>query len=126
MSAIAKKMNDCSIFNEIESHSAWKGHISGIHAEKMLRGKNTPFLYVLRAGEHEKDQEVDYYITFIDADLKVRHQPFIITTTSQGWCFEQGGAGGPYPKASINDVIHLIIHSPKGAPVPFTRFAENA
>ena len=126
MAAIVKRVCSSTIFIEIEKHIAWKGHISGLVAEKMLRGKNTPFLYIIRMGEHKTGDETGYYITYVDVDLVVQHRPFVITVTPQGWYYENVGGGGPYQSASINDVIHLILHVPEGVPVPFTPFAQMA
>ena len=100
------------IVQEIEGHPAWHGHLSGMEAEKLMRGRKIPYLYILRAGEHE----ADYYVTFILPDLSIRHQPFVITTTAEGWFFENTGCGGPFTTASIDDVLHLIMHCGKQAP----------
>jgi len=115
MSIALKSTLPCSIDEDIQLHAAWKGHLSGLVGEKMIRGKSTPYLYLLRAGETEGD----YYVTFLDADLSVRHQPFTITTTPQGWCYENGSPGGPFTQASIDDVVHLIMHCHKEQPIAF-------
>lgn len=103
-----------SVEEEIRNHSAWLGRVSGLKAEKLLRGKK-PYSYVLREGENESD----YYITFVSSDLSVRHQPFIITVKSEGWCLEQGAGLGPYVNTKIDDIIHLIIHCEKEDCIPF-------
>ena len=102
-----------SIVREIEEHPAWHGRVSGLEAEKMMRGRKIPYLYILRAGEYE----TDYYVTFLLPDLSIKHQPFIITDTAEGWYFENTGGGGPFTTASIDDVLHLIMHCGKQAPV---------
>jgi len=99
----------------IELHPAWLGAISGLKAEKLLRGQKTPYLYLLRAGEHEND----YYVTYLLPDLSIKHQPFVITHTNFGWVFENGGVGGPFTNNSIDDVIHLIMHCDQQTCVPF-------
>ena len=111
---------DCSSINDDIVHQlAWKGRISGLAAEKMLRGKKTPFLYILRAGELESENEKDYYITFIQKDFTIKHQPFVITINPEGWYYENGCGGGPFiHTTSITDVLHLIMHAPKDAPQP--------
>ena len=72
-----------SIIQSIHNHSSWLGYISGLKAEKMLRGKNH-FEYVLRGGESEND----YYVTFVMADFSIKHQPFSISFISEGWSLE--------------------------------------
>ena len=101
-----------SIEQEINNHPAWHGRMSGLSAEKLLRGRKTPYLYIIRAGENE----MDYYVTFVLPDLSIRHQPFVITVTPQGWYFENAAATGPFNlAASIDDVLHLIMHCEKGS-----------
>ena len=116
MSAILKQNNNevSPIVQEIESHPAWHGRMSGLSAEKLLRGRKTPYLFILRAGEYE----TDYYVTFVLPDLTIKHQPFVITTTQEGWYFENSGSGGPFTTASIDDVLHLIMHCGKQACMP--------
>jgi hypothetical protein len=113
MSANAKKFAVHSIHRDIESHTAWYGKISGLVADKMLRDRKTPYLYILRAGERDLGQETDYYVSFILPDLTIRHQPFVITVTPEGWYYENTGTGGPYAQESIEDVLHLMMHCNK-------------
>jgi hypothetical protein len=103
-----------AVTEEIENHQAWHGHMSGLVAEKLLRGTKTPYLYLLRSGE----QEGDYYVTYVLPDLNVKHQPFIITSTSEGWHCQNGGAFGPLTTASFDDILHLIMHCGKLEPKP--------
>jgi len=121
MSTLVKDSVESQINEEIQSHVAWYGNISGLAAEKMLRGRKTPFLYVLRAGENKGTNETDYYVSFILADLSIRHQPFVITVSQEGWYYENYGAGGPYTNASIEDVLYLMMHCNKGEPSPLSK-----
>lgn len=105
-----------SVIQEIENHVAWHAHISGLKAEKLLRGRKTPYLFMLRSGEYEGD----YYVTFTTSDLTIKHQPFVITTTPEGWYFQNGGSGGPYTTNSFDDILHLIMHCRKVDPTPMT------
>ncbi len=116
MSALLKeKTNHLSaIEQEIANHPAWHGHMSGLAAEKLIRGRKTPYLYLLRAGENA----MDYYVTYVLPDLSIQHRPFIIWVTPEGWHYGNGGFGGPFTSASIDDVIHLIMHCNKGANTP--------
>lgn len=104
-----------SIEQDIINHPTWLGRVSGLKAEKMLRGKKTPYLYVVREGECEGD----YYVTFVLPDLSIKHQPFVITVAPEGWYYENVQGGGPYTEASIDDVLYLIMHCKKGECVPY-------
>lgn len=121
MSAIVKGLNSSVLF-EIESHEAWLGFVSGLEAEKMLRGKKTPFLYVLRSGEKTETQnEKHYYVTYLDSNLVVRHQPLIITVASEGFYYENGGTGGPFIDVSINEILPLVMHAEDGKCIPLSQ-----
>lgn len=108
-------------FNQnITYHPAWIGRVSGLKAEKLLRGRKTPYLYVIRAGELENELESDYYITFVKPDFTIMHQPFVITNAEEGWYYENGQGGGPFQySTTIDDVVHLIMHCSKDCPMPF-------
>lgn len=118
MSAIVQSLIASCIQQDIQQHTAWVGNISGLKAEKMLRGLKRPYTYVLRGGETQIGNETDYYVSFILPDLSIRHQPFVITETADGWYYENGGAGGPYVEAEIEDVLHLMMHCRKDDPSP--------
>lgn len=109
-----KNLFQTSVIQEIENHQSWHGHISGLEAEKLLRGKNTPHLYILRSGEHKGD----YYVTFTTSDLTIKHQPFVITITHEGWHFQNAGNCGPLTTACFDDVLHLIMHCGRLEPTP--------
>jgi hypothetical protein len=110
---------------EIQNHPAWVGHIPGLKAEKMLRGLKIPYLYVLRAGEQAENDEENhatyYYVTFIHSDGHVRHQPFVVTMTAEGWCWENYCPGGPCAEHELfNDVaLHRIMHCNEGECTPY-------
>lgn len=105
----------CPVENDIRSNAAWLGYISGLKAEKMLRGHKAPYLYVLREGEHEGD----YYVTFVLPNQTIFHQPFTISATETGWYYEQGGGGPLTIESRLDDVLHLIMHCEKGQCHPF-------
>lgn len=105
----------------IEQHPAWIGTISGLKAEKLLRGHTTPYLYLLRSGEYEGN----YYVTYLLPDFTIKHQPFVIITTHEGWWFENGGVGGPFTKSRIDDVLHLIMHCAPHECSPFEPLEER-
>lgn len=122
MSAILKNFTYNFTSNpEIQLSPSWLGKVSGLVAEKMLRGLNRPYLYVLRAGE----TEMDYYITYVHADGSVRHQPFVVTLTEQGWCCENGGPCGPFVHETIDDVVHQMIYCKKEECTPLINFKKS-
>ncbi|MBX7066260.1 MAG: hypothetical protein K1X28_03410 [Parachlamydiales bacterium] len=121
MSTTAKKLVESAIHEEIRSHKAWYGNLSGLVAEKMLRGRKTPYLFLLRKGEKETGNKADYYVSFILPDLSIRHQPFTIELTPEGWEWENTGGGGCPPEASIEDVLYLMMHCEKHQPTPINK-----
>lgn len=103
MTALLKEFD--SIHDDIQSHKALFGHISGLNAEKTLKDKPA-YTYLLRNGETPSD----YYVTFTDVTGIVRHQPFNITTSNDGWFYENAVARGPFAIISIDEVLHAIMH----------------
>ena len=68
----------------------------------------------LRKGEGERENETDYYVSYILPDFSIKHQPFVITVAPEGWFFENGTVGGPFTNAEcIDDVLHLMMHCSK-------------
>jgi hypothetical protein len=116
------EMSSTPIKQEIEQHPAWIGNVSGLNAEKLLRGHQKPYLFLLRSGETANESQTDYYISFLLPDLSIKHQPFVITITAIGWYFENICAGGPFTEASIDDVLHLMMHCHKDECTPLVQF----
>jgi hypothetical protein len=123
MSAKLDKLKVRAIHRDIETHPAWYGNISGLAADKMLRGRKTPYVFFLRTGEKWSNttNETNYYVSFLLPDLTIRHQPFTVTVTEEGWYYENTGGGGPYTHESIEDVLHLIMHCQKGECIPLNK-----
>ena len=119
MSTVLKIIEEFSDMQGISVHPAFRNNVTGLEAEKMLRGKTTPYLYLIREGEKEKGSLRNYYITFVASDFSVRHQPFTIEERREGWYYENAQPGGPYTDATIDDVVHLMIHCSKDSCVPF-------
>lgn len=108
-------LHQSTIVQEIETHSAWHGHISGLEAQNLLIGEKKSYLFILRKGEFDGD----YYVTFLASDLTIVHQPFAIwTTEEEEWYFKNLRKGGPFTTTSFDDVLHLIMHCGKLAPIP--------
>lgn len=114
MTATLLKFSFNTIEQDITNHPAWLGNVSGLKAEKLLRNRTKSYIYVIRAGENEGD----YYVTYTLPDGSIQHRPFVITVTPMGWHCENGGAYGPFAEASIDDVLHLIMHCERSECVP--------
>lgn len=122
MSAILKSSKIHSVFDEISCHEAWYGDIAGLSAEKLLRGRKTPYLFILRQGEKSSVlNEQNYYVTFIHSDLSVKHQPLVVTADFEAYYFENGNNFGPCYDTSIDDVLHLVMHCEKGQCQPLIK-----
>lgn len=108
-----------SIEEDILNHPAWIGFISGLKAEKMLseRFDKVPYLYVLRQGEGIRE----FYITYVRSDLSIQHQPFIIHIAPDGWYCSNGIGWGPFIEASIDSVLHFVMHCEKDQCTPLTK-----
>jgi hypothetical protein len=118
MTALLKQYSICSIDVEIQRHPAWIGLVSGLHADKMLRWIKTPYQYVLRQGE----TDYAYYVSYVQPDGTIKHQPFVLTTAPEGWYYENGGNGGPFlDTTTIDDVLHLIMHCDKDECIPLIK-----
>ena len=113
MSALLQTFQLSTINHDIMLHPAWRGDVRGLHAEKILKKHQTPYLYILRAGEKTTENETDYYVSFLLPDLTTKHVPFIITVLSEGWYYDNTGSGGPYNNSTIDDVLYLIMHCNK-------------
>lgn len=120
MSACLAFLNTASILEDIVLHPSWHGEIRGLDAEKLLRGSK-PYLYLIRAGEKGTQNETNFYVSFVLPDLSVRHQPVVITLTPEGWYYENCVVGGPYLDATIDDVLHLIMHCNKDECTPLVQ-----
>lgn len=96
---------DFVIEKSILSHPAWCRDITGLESEDLLKGKKT-YSYLLRAGEKISH----YYLSFVDKDLLIRHQPFAIIYTGTTWYCRQGIPHGPFITQTIEDLVHRIMH----------------
>lgn len=119
MLATKKSIFNFSIVFEIESHSAWHEGISGLNAEKKLRNIKVPYVFILRKGEDSTNEEINYYVSFVQPDLTIKHQPFTIKIQEEGWYYENGMAGGPFVDASIDDVLYKIMHCEREDCIPY-------
>ena len=109
MSVMPNQVCIKDVESEILSHPAWVGAISGLEAEALLKGQS-PFTYLLRAGE----TYLNYYVSFVGSDHTLRHQPFKIKITQNGWFCMNGIASGPFLNIPFLEILHLIMHCEKG------------
>lgn len=106
---------------EIQNHPAWLGRVSGLKADKMLRGQKRGFLYILREGE----QKGNYYISYTLPNLTIKHQPFNLNFTSEGWSYENSNSAGLYAGATIDEVLHLIMNCEKSECLPLVQLEKK-
>jgi hypothetical protein len=109
MSVMSNQVYLNDVEGEIVTHSAWEGSISGLEAEALLKGQS-PFTYVLRAGE----TYLNYYVSFVGFDHMLRHQPFKIMISQNGWSCMNGNVNGPFLNTPFFEILHLIMHCEKG------------
>jgi hypothetical protein len=109
MSVMSNQVYINDVEGEIISHSAWVGAISGLEAEALLKGQSR-FTYLLRAGE----TYLNYYVSFVGSDNTIRHQPFKITITQNGWFCMNATATGPFLNTPFLEILHLVMHCEKG------------
>lgn len=122
MSAFTEKLQEFTIFEGITCNPAWHGMIPGLIAEKMLKNYKTPYLYILRKGESSPAENQEYYyVSFILPDLSIRHQPVVVFTVPEGWCYHNAKPGGPYQHTTIDPVLHLIMHCEEGECIPLVK-----
>lgn len=89
---------------EIESHPAWHGHITGLHAEDLLKDL-PPYTFLIRAGE----TPVNYYISYVEKDGMRQHRAFVVTFDAHSWGYRNAVKTGPNTQP-FTDFIHKIIH----------------
>jgi hypothetical protein len=106
-------LQESHIEASIRNHISWKGFITGLEAEAFFKNQK-PHSFLLREGEKLSN----YYISYVSEDGCIRHQPFAIFYTQNGWYCQQGRQLGPYSGGSIDDIVHWIIHCEKGLCLP--------
>jgi hypothetical protein len=121
MSAVYNYFETHDILDGIETHPAWFGSITGLAADKLLRGKD-PFVFLLRKGEStQKVNERHYYVTFMKADGSIMHQPFVIILEPEGYYYENTSPGGPFNHETIMDILPPIMHAEGQVITPFVK-----
>lgn len=72
----------------IESHPSWRGELTLAEAAKLLEGNN-PFTYVVTQGF----DKYHYFLTYVDADQKVKHRNVRSTIKNEKTFYYNGGGG---------------------------------
>jgi hypothetical protein len=93
---------------EVMSHAAWHGNLTGISCEDILRGKPASS-FLLRQGE----MRCHYYLSYvIEAPFLYKHQPFIISLENAqgGWGYRNGCN---WWTLKLEELIAMIIHQPR-------------
>lgn len=89
--------------DEVKKHPAWHEDISEEEATKLL--ENQPlFTYILRPGEKERA----YFISFVQEDLSVKHQFFVLEIDRRGWRYLNGTTNN-CPSEIVSQNLHELI-----------------
>jgi hypothetical protein len=96
--------------DEMVSHVAWYGNLTGTEAEIILRDKSD-MTYLLRQGEKEDH----FYLTFVKDGCAFTHIPFTVNHTLRQWFYRQGGTRFA---ASLKVFIPEIMHADEAECVP--------
>lgn len=102
--------------NEITSHSAWHGELTGIEAEALLRQKPS-FTFLLRQGE-----KVDhFYLSFVEGE-RFNHLPFTFDYPSKRWFYRNSF---PHFADDLKVFIPEIMHKEEAECYPLMQFAKT-
>ena len=102
--------------DEIISHSAWHGDLTGVEAESLLRFQSSG-TYLLRKGERDGL----YYLSFvIGADL--HHLPIKIDSTSLEWFYQNTVM---HTASNLTAFIPEIMHREESECHPLMQFAKT-
>ncbi len=93
------------IEKSIQESVCWKGKITGLEAEDLLRG-NSAYTYLLREGEKSQN----YYISFVEPSGYIKHQPIEIRYFAEAWFCKNYLVSGPYKNEKIEEIIHKPMH----------------
>ncbi len=106
------------IEESIQNHMAWCTNVTGLESEDLLKGHPT-FTYILRVGEKPSN----YYVSFLQPDGLVKHQPFVIRYLDGAWYYRNYKTAGPFENQTIDDIVHMIMHCDRSECRPL---AKNA
>ncbi len=102
--------------NEITSHCAWHGELTGIEAEALLRLKPS-FTYLVRQGE-----KVDhFYLSFVEGE-EFSHLPFTLDYSSLQWFYRNSY---PHFAKDLKVFFPEIMHKEEAECYPLVQFAKT-
>ena len=99
---------------ELTGHPAWHGSLTGVSSEALLKGL-APYTYLLRTGE----EKGHFYISFVKEDLSIKHQPFVLRFSLNGWHYQN--TVGAYRPTNVADLIPLMMHCEIAVMKPLSR-----
>ncbi len=102
--------------NEITSHCAWHGDLTGIEAEALLRLKPS-FTYLLRQGEKADH----FYLSYVEGE-RFNHLPFTLDYPSQQWFYRNGF---PHFAKNLTTFIPEIMHKEESECLSLEQFAKT-
>jgi hypothetical protein len=102
--------------NEITTHCAWHGDLTGIEAEALLRLKPS-FTYLLRQGE-KRDH---FYLSFVKGE-EFNHLPFTIDYSSLQWFYRNSF---PHFAKTLDIFVPEIMHKEALECQPLVQFAQT-
>jgi hypothetical protein len=103
--------------DELMSHPAWQGEVSGLEAEALLR-QHDSFTYLLRQGE-KADQ---FYLSYING-TDLLHLPFTIDYSSLQWFYRNSW---PHFAADLKAFIPEIMHRDEAECHPLAQFITTS
>ncbi len=101
--------------NELMTHPAWHGEVSGLEAEGLLRRQKS-FTYLLRQGE-KIDQ---FYLSYIKG-TDLLHLPFTIDYSSMQWFYRNDW---PHFATHLATFIPEIMHQEATECQPLAQIAQ--
>lgn len=102
--------------DEIMSHSAWHGDLTGIEAEGLLN-QQLSGTYLLRQGEKEDH----YYLSYV-VDNSFYHLPIKMDSATNKWFYKNGC---PHFGSNLKGFIEEIMHRDEADCHPLVEFASQ-
>lgn len=102
--------------DEISSHSAWFGDLTGTQAEFLLRNKPS-MTYMLRQGERSDH----FYLSYAKEPGYFVHIPFTASHPSQQWYYLNGA---PHLAEALETFIPDIMHVEQGGCYPLIKMVD--
>lgn len=100
--SFVKNLSDNAI-HELESHPAFYSILNTEDAEKLLAG-TPPMTYILWTDKMEVDTVEQYFLSYMETDLKVEHRTF---SHPKDWFYMNCD---PHSADNLSDLIPQIMH----------------